>query len=98
MPNPRMKHRRVVHKSTAGILRSIPEAVGLVGNPPPGLTNHTVALPLAGETTEGEAGCENPFFNSLLGNKRRRCLPFGMGCANCRIAGNAASSQGRLVR
>jgi len=37
-----------------------------VGNPPPGLTNHTVALPLAGETTEGEAGCED-FFNSLLG-------------------------------
>ena len=44
MPNPRMKHRRVVHKSTAGILKPIPEAVDLVGNPPPGLTTHTVAL------------------------------------------------------
>ena len=43
MPNPRMKHRRVVHKSTAGILKPIPEAVDLVGNPPPGLTNNTVA-------------------------------------------------------
>ena len=43
MPNPRMKHRRVVHKSTAGILKPIPEAVDLVGNPPPGLTTKTVA-------------------------------------------------------
>jgi hypothetical protein len=41
----RMKHRRVVHKSTAGIAKSIPEAVGLVGNPPPGLINNTVAPP-----------------------------------------------------
>jgi hypothetical protein len=44
MPNPRMKDRRVVHKSTAGILTPIPEAVDLVGNPPPGLTTNTVAL------------------------------------------------------
>ena len=44
MPNPRMKQRRVVHKSTAGILKPIPEAVDLVGNPPPGLTTNTVAL------------------------------------------------------
>ena len=43
MPNPRMKHTRVVHKSTAGILKPIPEAVDLVGNPPPGLTTKTVA-------------------------------------------------------
>src|SRR5271167_3923788 len=43
MPNPRMKQRRVVHKSTAGILKPIPEAVDLVGNPPPGLTTKTVA-------------------------------------------------------
>jgi hypothetical protein len=42
MPN-RMKHRRVVHKSTAGIPNAIPEAVDLVGNPPPGLTENTVA-------------------------------------------------------
>jgi hypothetical protein len=41
MPNQRMKHRRVVHKSTAGILKSTPEAVDLVGNP---LTSNTVAL------------------------------------------------------
>jgi len=44
MPNPHMKQRRVVHKSTAGILKPIPEAVDLVGNPPPGLTTNTVAL------------------------------------------------------
>jgi hypothetical protein len=44
MPNPRMKQRRVVHKSTAGILKPIPEAVDLVGNPPPRLTTNTVAL------------------------------------------------------
>ena len=43
MPKPRMKQRRVVHKSTAGILNSIPEAVDLVGNPPTGLTVNTVA-------------------------------------------------------
>ena len=46
MSHPRVKHRLVVHKSTAGILKSIPEAVDLVGNPPQGLTNNTVALPL----------------------------------------------------
>ena len=44
MPNPRMKQRRVVHKSTAGILKPIPEAVDLVGNPPARLTTKTVAL------------------------------------------------------
>lgn len=43
MPNPRMKQRRVVHKSTAGILKPIPEAVDVVGNPRPGLTTNTVA-------------------------------------------------------
>ena len=43
MSNPRMKHMRVVHKSTAGILKPIPEALDLVGNPPPGLTTNTVA-------------------------------------------------------
>ena len=41
MPNARMKHRRVVHKSTAGIPKPIPEAVDLVENPPPGLTTNT---------------------------------------------------------
>jgi len=44
MSNLRMKQGRVVHKSTAGILKPIPEAVDLVGNPPPGLTTNTVAL------------------------------------------------------
>src|SRR5580704_995960 len=44
MPNPRMKQRLVVHKSTAGILKPIPEAVDLVGNPPLRLTTKTVAL------------------------------------------------------
>ena len=43
MPSSRMKQRRVVHKSTAGILTTIPEAVDLVGNSPPGLTNNTAA-------------------------------------------------------
>jgi hypothetical protein len=43
MPNPRMKHTWVVHKSTAGILKPIPEAVDPVGNPPPALTTNTVA-------------------------------------------------------
>jgi hypothetical protein len=42
MPS-RLTHRRVVHKPTAGRLHSIPEAVGLVGNPPPDLTQNTVA-------------------------------------------------------
>ncbi len=41
----RVKQRRVVHKSAAGILNSIPEAVDLVGNSPPALTNNTVAHP-----------------------------------------------------
>jgi hypothetical protein len=46
MPNPRMKQRRVVHKSTAGILKPIPEAVDLVGNPPPRLDNeHSRSAP-----------------------------------------------------
>jgi hypothetical protein len=40
MPSSRMKQRRVVHKSTAGILKPNPEAVDLVGNP---LTSNTVA-------------------------------------------------------
>jgi hypothetical protein len=35
MRKSRLKCRRVVHKSTAGILNSIPEAVDLVGNPAP---------------------------------------------------------------
>jgi hypothetical protein len=58
MSHPRVKHRPVVHKSTAGILQSIPEAVDLVGNPQ-GLTNNTVALPLfcAGDQ-RGGAGCD----------------------------------------
>jgi len=43
MPEPRLKHRPVVHKSTAGIVNLIPEAVDPVGNPPPGLTEDTVA-------------------------------------------------------
>jgi hypothetical protein len=50
-----MKHRRVVHKSTAGILKPVPEAVGLVGNPPPGLTNNTVALPVRERPFGGHA-------------------------------------------
>jgi hypothetical protein len=54
MPNPRMKQRRVVHKSTAGILKPIPEAVDLVGNPPPALTTKTVAL------LQQRVSCEPP--------------------------------------
>ena len=55
----RMKQRRVVHKSTAGILTTIPEAVDLVGNSPPGLTNNTVALPVI-EPHQGEVGRADP--------------------------------------
>ena len=58
MPNPRMKQRRVVHKSTAGILTTIPEAVDLVGNSPPGLTNNTVA----------------PLYQRVTANRRRSHL------------------------
>ena len=61
MPKPRLKHRPAVHKSTAGILNPIPEAVDPVGSPPWGLTNNTVALPLAGESTEPGAGCSRLF-------------------------------------
>src|SRR5215813_10848263 len=57
MPNERMKHRWVVHKSTAGILKPIPEAMGLVGNPPPGLTTNTVAL----LQQRGSANRRSPF-------------------------------------
>ena len=56
MPNARMKHRRVVHKSTAGILKPLPEAVDLVGNPPPGLTTNTVA-PLHRVTANSDPVC-----------------------------------------
>ena len=63
MPN-RMKHRRVVHKSTAGIFKPIPEAVDPVDNPPQGLTNNTVALPPRGGDYRGGAGRED-FFNGL---------------------------------
>ncbi len=52
MPHSRLSHRRVVHKSTGGILPKIPAPVDLVGNAPPRLTPNTVALP------EGE-GSEN---------------------------------------
>jgi hypothetical protein len=44
MPDARMKHSWVVHKSTAGSLKPIPEAVDLVGNPRTGLTSNTVPL------------------------------------------------------
>jgi hypothetical protein len=57
MPNPRVKHTWVVHKSTAGILKSIPEAVDPVGNPPPALTTNTVA----------------PLQQRVSANRRSRC-------------------------
>jgi hypothetical protein len=44
MPDARMKHSWVVHKSTAGSLKPIPEAVDLVGNPRTSLTSNTAAL------------------------------------------------------
>ena len=43
MPDAPMKHRRGVHKSTAGMLNAIPVAVDLVGTSPPHLTTNTVA-------------------------------------------------------
>ena len=57
MPADRVKHRRVVHKSTAGILKPIPEAVDLVGNASDRLTTNTVAHPAlrAGLSRRGEA-------------------------------------------
>ena len=72
MPNPRMKQRRVVHKSTAGILKPIPEAVDLVGNPPPGLTTKTVA----------------PLYRRVTANRRRshltrQCLPVATNLFQC---------------
>jgi hypothetical protein len=53
MPSRRMKHRRVAHKSTAGILPTFPEAVDLVDNPPPRLTENTVAPPMIGARSRG---------------------------------------------
>ena len=66
MPNPRMKQRRVVHKSTAGILKPIPEAVDLVGNPPPGLTTKTVAL------LQQRVSAKHRSVSRLLLGRRRR--------------------------
>jgi hypothetical protein len=45
MPRARLKRRRVVHKSTAGISKAIPGAVDLVDNSPSRLTSNTVAQP-----------------------------------------------------
>jgi hypothetical protein len=53
MRNAGMKHRRVVHKSTVGILNSIPEAVGLVGNPPPRLDKKHSRSPARGGDYRG---------------------------------------------
>jgi len=44
MPNSRLSHRRVAHKSTGGILPEIPAPVDPVGNAPVRLTPNTVAL------------------------------------------------------
>jgi hypothetical protein len=73
MPNARLKHRRVVHKSTAGILETIPEAVGLVGNTPQDLTENTVALPFfAREIREGEHAVI--YQTALLASCHKRAL------------------------
>jgi hypothetical protein len=45
MPRRRLSHQRVAHKSTGGMLLSIPEPVDPVGNPPSHLTSNTVAHP-----------------------------------------------------
>jgi hypothetical protein len=42
----KLRSRRVVHKSTGGVLPRTPEPVDPVGNPVP-LTPNTVALPLS---------------------------------------------------
>jgi hypothetical protein len=60
MPGTRMKHRRAVHKSTAGILNSTPEAVDPVGNPPSGLTENTVALPDRERTARAKGSLVEP--------------------------------------
>jgi hypothetical protein len=77
MPNRRMKHRRVVHKSTAGILKSIPEAVDPVGNPPPGLTTKTVA-------SLQQRGTTNHTLTWFLGGRLIRSKTKGWGSGNGR--------------
>ena len=69
MPANRMKHRRVVHKSTAGILNSIPQAVDLVGNSPHHLTTNTVAHPYPLPSGRGVCGwcmCERASANKKI--------------------------------
>src|SRR5215470_11201393 len=85
MPNPRMKHRRVVHKSTAGILKPIPEAVDLVGNPPPGLTTHTVAL--LHRRVSANRRSRLCFLGSLVGN--RLAITCDLAPSACLVLGNA---------
>jgi hypothetical protein len=56
MPGPerltKLKSRRVVHKSTGGVLPRTPQPVDPVGNPPPPSPLNTVAhLPAAGMRT-----------------------------------------------
>ena len=80
MPNPRVKHRPVVQKSTAGILKPIPEAVDPVGNPPPGLTSNTVAsLRQRGTANRRSAfmpGARTPANHSLYGRGLLETRPF----------------------
>jgi len=65
---PRLNRNRVVHKSTGGMLPSIPAPVDPVGNAPP-LTTNTVALPrpLAGAHRERSP---RDSFNSLSPRER----------------------------
>ena len=86
MPNPRMKQRRVVHKSTAGILKPIPEAVDLVGNPPPRLTTKTVAL-LHRRVT---ANCRSAFIRPRYTQPAAEVLDFSAPALRVTVGDNSA--------
>jgi len=67
---PRLKRHSVTHKSTGGMLTSIPAPVDPVGN---AVTSNTVALPVAGEAPFG------PMIHRRFGRACRRAF----GRADC---------------
>jgi hypothetical protein len=52
-----LKSRRVVHKSTGGTLRAVPEPVDLVGNAPSSNTVAHLASPFQGEESDNGREC-----------------------------------------
>ena len=77
-----MSHRkqlmacRVVHKSTGGILPSIPEPVDAVGNAAP-LKSNTVALSVDGRSTHHKL-IQNPGGRARLRGRRRHAATFDL--------------------